>query len=577
MKLRLLTLALIFALAACSNKPSQPPAPVTDQLTERTIEQGSLIGFLHHDNPVHVWRSVPFARAPVGNLRWRAPRAAEGWEGMREALDHAPWCIQIRRRLDDGSSADAIPLGNVMGQEDCLYLNIYAPKMDADTANNSDLPVMMWIHGGANVWGRAEQYDPAALVAKENVIVVVVQYRLGPFGWFSNDAIEGSAEIPEDRSTNFAILDQVAALDWLKDNIGAFGGDPTNITLFGESAGGHNIAALLTSPKAKGKFHKAIVQSGLFTSVPHEEARETHPRSGNRIARKLLGEAVNAEALRSLPANEFYEAYGSKDIVTNWSPPRIIEDGIVVPIGGISNALKSRDTFNAVPIITGTNRDETKLFNILNPELVGRWLWLIPYAYDQEFYDALAEYESRMWRVSSVDKPLKAMTEAGHDAVYAYRFDWDESGSVFGSDFADVFGAAHALEIPFVMGQYRFLGRADKWVFTEENEKERLQLSSHIMGYWAEFARTGRPGTGSSGNSPQWNSWSENPGEQNIMILDSKSSNGPRFTESREKTTKIAEELFSDPRLENKEETCLTYRKTLFWNAELAGLNAGRC
>ncbi|MEM9278362.1 MAG: carboxylesterase family protein [Pseudomonadota bacterium] len=567
----------MFLLAACSDTGQIPPAPVASDVSKRAIPQGSLVGFKHHENPVHVWRSVPYAKPPVADLRWRAPRPAEGWGETRQALDHAPWCTQIRRRIDDGSSADAIPLGEVMGQEDCLYLNIYAPEMTAEAAANSDLPVMMWIHGGSNVWGRAEQYDPSALVAQENVIVAVIQYRLGPMGWFAHDALEDSAKTPDDRSANFAILDQIAALDWLKENIQTFGGNPENITVFGESAGGHNIAALLASPKAKGKFDKAIIQSGIFRSVSLKAAKEGHPRSGNKIAGKLVGNTVTADALRKVPVKDVFDAYGLKDIVTNWSPPRIIEDGIVVPTGGIMNALNSKTTFNAVPVMTGTNRDETKLFNILNPDLVGWWLWLIPYAHDQDFYDALSEYESRMWRVSAVDKPAKAMISAGHYAVYAYRFDWDESGTAYGSDFAKLFGAAHALEIPFVMGHFRFLGKADKWVFTPENEKERLQLSSDMMAYWGEFARNGKPGNGGKPELPRWESWAVEQEKPNIVIFDSQTSGGTRFVEDREKTSTIAEELFADQRLENSEETRFVYEKALYWNAEMAQFNRENC
>lgn len=572
---RIVVLAFVVLLAACRQESSAPI--VVDPSSERVIEQGTLVGFKHPDNQAHVWRSIPYAAPPVDDLRWRAPRPAANWTGTREALDHAPWCAQIRRKIDDGSSADAVPLGDVMGQEDCLYLNIFAPEMSAEAAAEANLPVMMWIHGGSNVWGRAEQYDPSKLAADQNVIVAVVQYRLGLMGWFAHDAVQASAETPEDGSANFAILDQIAALDWLKKNARQFGGNPENITVFGESAGGHNIAALLASPKAKGKFQKAIIQSGLFKSLTLEEARKTHPRASETIAARVLGEDVTATRLRGATVADLFDALGDKGIVTSWAPPRIIEDGIVVPFGGIMNALKSRATYNAVPVITGTNRDETKLFNVINDELVGWWFYLAPYARDPELYNALAEYESRMWRVMAVDKPANAMVASGHDQVYAYRFDWDEAGSVFGADFSQLFGAAHALEIPFVMGQFRFLGDADKWVFTEENATERFELSSAMMRYWAEFARSGEPSNGGDGSLPQWPAWSGPQGDASLIVFDSASSDGLRIINREEKTEQIARELFADPRLETKEETCLVYRKTLFWNPRLSEFNDGRC
>ncbi|MEL7452750.1 MAG: carboxylesterase family protein, partial [Pseudomonadota bacterium] len=403
MRARFIGLAALSLIVACGERSVDLPAPVPDTATTRMLEQGALIGFSHQQNAAHVWRSIPYAAPPVGDLRWRAPRQAFGWEGTREALDHAPWCTQVRGRLDDGSNAAGVPLGSIMGQEDCLYLNIYAPKMDAEAAAATDLPVMMWIHGGSNVWGRAEQYDPSAFAAQENVVVAVMQYRLGPLGWFAHESLRQSAETENDESANFAILDQIAALDWLAGNIATFGGNPENITIFGESAGGHDVAALLSSPKAAGKFHKAIIQSGSFASASLEDAETGGPMAGQAIATKLLGEEVTAQALRTVPIADLYAAYGDNLDTEEWEPPRIIEDGIVLPEGDMLDAFASPDTFNAVPIMTGTNKDETKLFNILDDRLV-RWRFgRIPRARNLNVYNAVAEYQSRMWRVSAVD------------------------------------------------------------------------------------------------------------------------------------------------------------------------------
>ncbi len=568
---------LAVLLAACGDREAALPPPVADSVTVRTVEQGTLVGFSHPVNEAHVWRGVPFAAPPVGDLRWRAPRPAAGWEGTRESLSHGTWCTQIRGRLDDGSSADAIPVGEIMGGEDCLYLDVYAPKMTAEAAASAKLPVMMWIHGGSNVWGRAEQYDPSAFVAKENVIVAVVQYRLGPMGWFAHEALRESAATPDDASANFAILDQIGALGWLAENAARFGGDPGNVTIFGESAGGHDVATLLASPRAAGKFHKAIIQSGSFRSVTLEEAETGSSQASGPISQILVGDKQTAEALRAVPVEAIYDAYaGSKD-TEDWEPPRIIEDGIIVPEGGLMAAISNPETFNAVPVITGTNRDETKLFNLLDDRLV-RWRFgRIPKARNEALYEAVADYQSRMWRVSAVDDPARAMTAGGHGEVYAYRFDWDEAGKAYGADFAKLFGAAHSIEIPFVFGQFRFLGDADKWIFTGKNEPGRLALSSAVMAYWAEFARTGAPGNGGEPGLATWQAWSSDAAVPNILILDSPADGGARLVASQETARSVAADLFADPFLVESGLTCTVYAATAYWNPDLAAHNAGAC
>ncbi|MEL7480616.1 MAG: carboxylesterase family protein, partial [Pseudomonadota bacterium] len=385
------------------------------------------------------------------------------------------------------------------------------------------------------------------------------------------------AKTVEDQSANFAILDQIAALDWISENINVFGGDADNITIFGESAGGHNVATLITSQRAAGKFERAIIQSGSFQSVTLEEAETGTPLSAAPIADKLLGATVTAEGLRSIPLDEFFAAYTVDIPPHEFEPPRIIEDGVVVPEGGVMSALGSQETFNAVPIMTGTNRDETKLFNILDDRLV-RWRFgRIPRARDPDVYDAVSEYQSRMWRVSAVEKPAARMAESGHAEVYAYRFDWDDAGKVFGADFGRLFGAAHGLEIPFVFGQFRFLGSADRWVFTKENASERLALSSEMMSYWGEFARSGAPGRGTTGDLPEWRPWSSGAEAPALMFFDSQSGGGTRIEESADSARMVAEDLFADDRLEDEDLTCTVYEATRYWNPELETHDLGGC
>lgn len=546
--------AVLAVLSACASAPKTVPI-VLDTSTTRTTQNGLVAGFVDVETGIHVWRGIPFAAPPEGDLRWRAPRAAASWDGVRPAIDHAPWCPQIRGGLDDGSSADAIPLGEVMGQEDCLYLNVFAP---AD-AEGKGLPVMMWIHGGSNTWGRAEQYDPSRLVADENVIVVVIQYRLGPLGWFAHNVLRTHAKAPEDRSGNFGTLDQIAALKWIQDNASAFGGDPQNVTIFGESAGGHNVAALLASPLASGLFHRAIIQSGSFDSVPWDFAETDSPQSGGAILAGLAGGATNskdaAKNFRAVSVKDLFAQYEIVDGDADFAPPRIIEDGVVLPETPLREAFGSPDTFHAVPIIMGSNKDETKLWNILDERLVKWRLGVIPVARDKEFYNTVSSYQSRMWRADAVDGPAALIASSGHEKIWTYHFEWDEGRKYLGADFALLFGAAHALEIPFVMGKFSFFGAADRHLFTRKNEPGRLGLSSQMMRKWANFARDGDPGEA-------WQRWS--PDRENILILDSEAGGGIRMVADKESQARIVSDLQADARVTD-EERCVVFTAMRFW------------
>ena len=561
----ILVLVSFAVLAACASTP-KPVALELDPSTTRSLTTGDIAGFVDPETGVHVWRGIPFAAPPVGDLRWRAPRPAESWEGVRPALDHAPWCPQIRGNLDDGSSAESVPVGEMMGQEDCLYLNVYAPAKTDDAPR----PVMMWIHGGSNNWGRAEQYNPAQLVANENVIVVVVQYRLGPLGWFAHPALQAAAETPDDRSANFGNLDHVAALKWISQNAHAFGGDPQNVTVFGESAGGHNVVALLASPLAKGLFHKAIIQSGSFDSVPLEYAQATHRLAFIPIAKKLTGEEpeeTTADSLRKVDVRDLFAAYKLPDGETDLDLPRIIQDGVMLPDTPLRGAFSSADTFNAVPIITGTNKDETKLWNIFDDELVKWRFGIIPVARDRAFYNTVSSYPSRLWRAVAVDEPASMMVAGGHNDVWTYRFDWDEGRKYWGADFGLLFGAAHSLEIPFVMGDFDFLNGAGDYLFTKRNRAERIDLSKRMMHKWANFARSGDPGEG-------WKRWSDK--DDNILLLDSAAGGGVRMISDQETARRIVSDLESDQSITSLER-CRVYYAMRWWSEDPDAVKPDTC
>ena len=227
--------------------------------------------------------------------------------------------------------------------------------------------------------------------------------------------------------------------------------------------------------------------------------------------------------------------------------------------------------------MSGTNKDEVKFFNVFVDELVNWRFGALPKARDLDVYNAVNEAQSRMWRYGAVDQPFQAMIAAGHTDLYGYRFDWDEEGSVWGSDFADLFGAAHSFEIPFVFGQFRFLGSADKWVFTKKNEADRLKLSSRMQAYWAEFARTGDPARGAGGEEKPWTAWSLDANTPNIMIFDTDSDGTTRMIADQESGDRIRTDMFADARLTDIAYKCRLHLATQYWDPAHEPTADGRC
>ncbi|OXB61787.1 hypothetical protein ASZ78_004060 [Callipepla squamata] len=262
--LSLILTAGLTALAATGQKAEQP-----EVVTKYGTVRGYQIRVNAAERSVNVFLGLPFAKPPVGPLRFSEPQPPEPWRGVRDATSYPPMCLQNKEIGQFFSDAVTNRKEKVRLQmsEDCLYLNIYTP---VSTGSQEQLPVFVWIHGGGLVFGAASTYDGSALAAFDNVVVVTIQYRLGIVGYFSTGDKHARG--------NWGYLDQVAALQWIQENIVHFGGDPGSVTIFGESAGGISVSALILSPLAKGLFHRAISQSGtairsLFTENPEEEAQ----------------------------------------------------------------------------------------------------------------------------------------------------------------------------------------------------------------------------------------------------------------------------------------------------------------
>ncbi len=264
---------LVLAYFYMQDDEPAPKIVVPENLTTRSTASGEVIGFID-DYGAQAWLGIPFAAAPTGALRWQAPLPSPAWQGVRETLAIGNMCPQFASLLS-GAGQTPEP-GQIVGSEDCLYLNVWAP------ANAEKLPVMFWIHGGGNTIGHGGSYSGARLATAQNVVLITINYRMGVFGWFSHPAL-GSGDPLQD-SGNYGTLDVVRALEWTRQNIATFGGDPDNVTVFGESAGGFDTLAMMASPMAAGLFHRAIVQSGGFgvTTMNHAQNFATeggHERS----------------------------------------------------------------------------------------------------------------------------------------------------------------------------------------------------------------------------------------------------------------------------------------------------------
>jgi len=527
------SLILALGLAACGQSVEQERLPTSEASTLRMLEQGDVVGF-RSARGAEAWRGLAFAAPPVGDLRWRAPRPVPRHDGVFEALSSSDRCAQIT----NGYDADLEP-GQLIGGEDCLYLDIYAPP------GASELPVMVFIHGGANTWGYAAQYDASQLALDQDVIVAVVQYRLGPLGWFAHPALRADAQLPADAAANFALLDQIAALAWVRDNIAVFGGDTQRVTIFGESAGAQNVLALMASPLADGLFHRAISQSGTMRSVSlaRAEGSQALPASaldevaGLEAGARFAGANAPASALRAAPLEEVFAAYGEADM------PRVIEDGVTLMAGGMRAAFADPER-PFVPLITGSNRDESRLYLAFNPEFTKTTFGVIRNRRDPARYVANGDIGARLWRLDGVDDAANRLAASGHDRVWAYRFDWDEGGTLLFTDTAALLGAAHTMELPFVFNDFSILyGDIGKVLFTERNAEGRHAVADAMGAYWGAFAHSGDPNQGQEGRL-DWPSWQAGG---RLMRFDTPADDGLEVITGDDDWDRLTAEILANP------------------------------
>ncbi len=524
----------------------------------RATEYGQIEGLVEKDGKSLAWLGVPFAKPPVGNLRWQPPQAPKAWTGVRPARDYCDACAQVGGMF--GPTEKGKPFNTLsqtffkpVGSEDCLYLNIWRPA-----SAEQKLPVVVFIHGGSNAVGVS--YDPAylgnTLAVNGNLVVVTVAYRLGHLGWFSHPALKTGDALAD--SGNYALLDLIQSLKFIKNNIAHFGGDPGNVTIMGQSAGAWNVYALIVSPLAAGLFHKAVSLSGGAGGAKPAAAEAKANALINALLIKdgLAGDKASADAYRTAQSKDWIKHYllskSSADLMNIqvdpkggkwrtgsrafepgsttaqlWNVTADIQDGTVLP-ADIMTAIKE-GKFNKVPLLDGAAADEGKLF--ITPACkiddFTRFGWMVnadpdkPGTFklddiiDSNIVNPLtaANYNTYVYNNANKITPGPILTTATflgfinstirafypQVPIYAYDFRWARQPAPWDV----VYGAWHTGDLPFVFGNFNKNLSCFGW--SKANEPGRKLLSQAMQKSIAAFARTGDPNNAALGT--KWEPW----------------------------------------------------------------------
>jgi para-nitrobenzyl esterase len=438
----------------------------------------------------NVFKDIPYAMPPVGALRWKAPVPMPRWKGVKNATAFGPECVQPETKIASVYTGAPIPMS-----EDCLSLNIWAPK------NAKNAPVFFWIYGGA-LWGGASAdpiYDGTQM-AKRGVIVVTINYRLGVLGWLAHPEL--SAENPMNISGNYGLLDQIQALHWVKDNITAFGGDPANVTIAGESAGGLSVMYLLASPPARGLFAKAIAESAYMVSTQDLKQAKYGQPAAEDIG-KMFAAAVHAPniaALRAMDPKALTAAASAAGF-----PPFGAVDGHVFP-GQLVDVFDKGEQAH-VPILAGFNSGEIRSLRVLSPpppasaadyektirasygDLADDFLKLYPSSNMQESIWATTRDGLYGWTAERLVRKQAAIGVPSYLYVFDHGYPAEDDAGLHGF---------HASELPFVFGT---TDRTPSLWPKIPATPEQAKLSDAMLDYWTSFARTGKP---QAANEPDW-------------------------------------------------------------------------
>jgi para-nitrobenzyl esterase len=461
---------------------------------------------------------VPYAAPPVGSLRWAAPQPAPRWHGVRQATSYGGRCAQL-----------ASGNGPRVDNEDCLYLNVYTPQDTHSFRSRSDdrggLPVLFMIHGGGLTTGAGDQHDGSLIVTTDHIIVVSINYRLGPFGFLTIPGLGTSASTA---NGNFGLLDQEAALRWVHRNIRAFGGNPQKVTIAGESAGGWSVCALLTAPQARGLFRGAIMQSGSCTTRSAADAQTT----GLAFAKQAgcPDPATAATCLRALPEQTLLDASASYSALFTYGGPELpVADGPAVAAGN----------YYRVPLLMGTNHNEGRTFSqgftgltqaqadaLISslygasraPAILAQYPWnSYPSQYTAAYMIGDIWTDSGfLTGIGGCPTQTQAATFAATTRTYFYQFD-DLNAPGLNNDHPGYqWGAGHAMELAYLWPSFN-----NGFSLYDLLTPAQLQLSQQMVRYWGAFVATGRPEVPGQPAWPRYSSgqlMSLRPGDQSQTI-----------------------------------------------------------
>lgn len=469
--------------------------PAADPLLVQTTS-GPVLGMADASS-TYTWQGIPFAAPPVGANRWKAPVPPTPWTSTRTTTTLPSPCSQLDSDAPDG----------VLGSEDCLYLNVWKPQ----ATSTSPRPVMVFIHGGGNTSGSTDfgMYYGDAFAAQANVVLVTIQYRLASLGFLNHEALQGSD--PLSSSGNFGNLDQIRALEWVRDNAAAFGGDASRVTVFGESAGGINIWGLMLSGKAQGLFQRAIVESGCPYTKTLDDARQ--------ISRTLTEGLVVADGLADPgTAGSFVDSMTPEEVrtylygksaaellitaedagLTSETTYYSIEDGSFQRADALGRF--ERGDYSSVPMIVGANRDEMKIFfaqlyglkkasyDSAMDTLYGDMTPEIESYYPLADYSGYRRYFNRFtdisdWWLQELCGTYAATVAAKHQNVWLYQFRYDD----LENPYDELLGACHAAELPFIFQNYQDL------FYPTDTLVNRDAVSNTMIGLWGCMGYTGNP------------------------------------------------------------------------------------
>lgn len=501
-KLRIATMAFasLFGLHAYANDIYYEPRPVLE------TKNGKLQGV--ERNGMVVFKNIPYAAPPVGELRWRPPQPAQAWSGVRDASRFGEACIQP---LIEGLSSELVP-----GNEDCLKLNVYAPK------GAKNRPVMMWIHGGGLLTGSATEpyYDPKGLI-EEDVVVVTIDYRLGRLGFFAPKELVDEARKNDEPFGNYGIMDQIQALKWIRDNIATFGGDPGNVTIFGQSAGGRSVTWLMTSPAAAGLFHRGIAQSPQQLPMRYltkDRFGKSSVETNDQKFVEAMGNKTIKE-LRALPADQ--ASLSAVDFLTGAFDSAMI-DGQIILDDAIP--LFAQGKQHKVPFMIGTLSWDASFFALGAPSVetyvktMKQDPQTIARLYKDYKYQCGQALSPQIMADGWYTGAVKLLADSANKAAPAYAYYYSY---VTPAEKANYVGPPHTFELPYVFGSLDTVNLAprkaaavdpckqiaigiddahtkSKWSkywfpVTAPDSKADQSMARQMAKNWASFARTGNP------------------------------------------------------------------------------------